>query len=90
MDAARLPPWPPTPPAHGGVLLRAVQASDAAMAQLSTNPYVPTIGTLPPDAGEREALTWVRRQQGRHSEGAGFSFTPDGGAGRLHPGGTAA
>ncbi|RCS91438.1 GNAT family N-acetyltransferase [Brevibacterium aurantiacum] len=71
-----LPPWPAESPAHGQVLLRAVEARDAAMAQsLSTDPYVPQTGSLPGDATVREALAWVGRQQKRHAEGAGFSFT---------------
>ncbi|QGQ20948.1 GNAT family N-acetyltransferase [Cellulomonas sp. JZ18] len=43
--------------------------------ELSTDPYVPTIGTLPPHAGWDEAQAWVERQRARHAEGAGFSFT---------------
>ena len=43
--------------------------------ELSTDPYVPAIGSLPPNASVEECLAWVRRQQGRYGEGAGFSFT---------------
>ncbi len=43
--------------------------------ELSTDPYVPLVGTLPPDAGPQEALAWVERQRARHGEDAGFSFT---------------
>ncbi|MFC3994284.1 GNAT family N-acetyltransferase [Nocardiopsis sediminis] len=71
-----LPPWPLTPPAHGGVLLRQVRVEDADMArELSTDPYVPETGSLPLNASGEEAVAWVRRQQGRHAEGAGFSLT---------------
>lgn len=71
-----LPPWPATLPARGQVRLRAVSESDVVMAQeLSSDPYVPQTGSLPGDASAEEALAWVRRQQGRHAEGAGFSFT---------------
>ena len=71
-----LPPWPAEPPACGQVLLRAVEARDAAMAQqLSTDPYVPQTGSLPGNATMQEASDWVERQQGRHAEGTGFSFT---------------
>lgn len=81
--SSSLPPWPSTPPTHGAVALREVRPNDVAMArELSTDPYVPRTGTLPPEATEDEALAWVQRQQGRHAEGAGFSFTitrlPDG------------
>lgn len=42
--------------------------------ELSTDPYVPLIGTLPPHATNDQALAWVRRQQSRHPDGTGFSF----------------
>jgi len=42
---------------------------------LATDPYVCATGTLPLNADAEEALAWVRRQQGRHREGGGFSFT---------------
>ncbi len=46
------------------------------MAQsLSTDPYVPQTGSLPGNATVQEAMAWVGRQQKRHAEGAGFSFT---------------
>lgn len=76
MELSPLPPWPSTPPAFGGVVLRPVTEADIPMArELSTAPYVPTIGTLPAHASNDEALAWIRRQQGRWAEGAGFSFT---------------
>ncbi|PCC46485.1 GNAT family N-acetyltransferase [Brevibacterium aurantiacum] len=71
-----LPPWPAETPVSGQVLLRAVEARDAAMArQLSTDPYVPQTGSLPGNATMQDASDWVERQQGRHAEGTGFSFT---------------
>lgn len=71
-----LPPWPADTPTFGQVRLRAVEARDGAMARrLSTDPYVPQTGSLPGDASASEAGAWVVRQQGRHAEGAGFSFT---------------
>lgn len=76
MTTYLLPPWPATPPAYGRIKLRAVTQDDIRMAQdLSTDLYVPKTGSLPAHATEDEALAWVKRQQGRHSEGAGFSFT---------------
>jgi ribosomal-protein-alanine N-acetyltransferase len=41
---------------------------------LSLDPYVPTIGTLPPHATLEQAQQWVARQQSRYTEGVGFSF----------------
>lgn len=43
--------------------------------ELSTDPYVPQLGSLPAHASWDEALAWVERQQGRYAERAGFSFT---------------
>lgn len=76
MTSSSLPPWPSTPPMYGRVTLRAVTEHDTEMArELSTDPYVTQVGSLPDDAGEDEALAWVERQQRRHVEHAGFSFT---------------
>lgn len=71
-----LPPWPAEPLIYGQVRLRAVEARDGAMArQLSTDLYVPQTGPLPGNASASEAGAWIARQQGRHTEGTGFSFT---------------
>ncbi|WP_202923032.1 GNAT family N-acetyltransferase [Nesterenkonia haasae] len=71
-----LPPWPADPPRYGKVKLQRVQDDDVALAmELSTDRYVPLIGSLPADASEAEARDWVHRQQLRHRDGAGFSFT---------------
>jgi ribosomal-protein-alanine N-acetyltransferase len=71
-----LPPWPSRPLAHGSVLLRAVSPADAGMArELSTDPYVPQTGSLSFNASIDDARAWIARQRGRHSKGAGFSFT---------------
>jgi len=43
--------------------------------ELSTDPYVPATGSLPAHADAEAARAWVRRQQRRHREGTGFSFT---------------
>lgn len=76
MTGHPLPPWPRKAPAFGRIRLRGVRAADAGMAQeMSTDPYVPAIGTLAPNANRAEALAWVLRQQRRHGEGSGFSFT---------------
>lgn len=75
MTAARLPPWPTRPVAYGPVVLRQFAASDVPMArELSTDPYVPLIGSLPANASWQEARDWIERQRGRLAEGAGFSF----------------
>jgi RimJ/RimL family protein N-acetyltransferase len=73
--APELPPWPATPPAAGGVLLRPFTDDDVPMEQdLATDPYVPLIGTLPAHASADEARAYVERQRGRWAEGRGFGF----------------
>lgn len=64
--------------------------------ELSTDPYVPATGSLPPDATEEQAMAWVLRQRQRHASGAGYSTTivdrerdePVGHGGLWFPGGT--
>lgn len=75
MTPGNLPSWPVGPVAHGPVVLRQFSARDVPMAQeLSTDPYVPFVGTLPTNASREQASDWVDRQRGRWAEGAGFSF----------------
>ncbi|HEX7993703.1 MAG TPA: GNAT family protein [Streptosporangiaceae bacterium] len=75
MRPGLLPPWPASPPASGAVILREFSASDMPMVlELSTDPYVPLIGTLPANASEQEARAWINRQRQRLAEGIGYSF----------------
>ncbi len=75
MTATQLPSWPTNPVAHGPVVLREFSDADLPMVQeLSTDPYVPLIGTLPPNATRQEARDYIDRQRGRLAEGIGFSF----------------
>ena len=71
----RLWAWPPAPPTAGRVRLRRFRDADvpAAMA-LSLDPYVPLIGTLPPQASAAQALAWVAAQRERLAQRVGFSF----------------
>lgn len=72
---AVLPPWPVQPPAHGAVVLREFVDADAEVGQeLSRDPYVPLVSTLPPDATEEQAQGWVERNRDRWNLGKGFSF----------------
>jgi ribosomal-protein-alanine N-acetyltransferase len=67
--------WPQQAPAYGLIVLRPFSEADVATArELSTDPYVPLVGTLSPDASARQAGQWIERQRGRLAEGAGFSF----------------
>jgi RimJ/RimL family protein N-acetyltransferase len=46
----------------------------AMVRDLSSDPSVPLIGTLPPNATDAEATDWMQRQRERWTEGTGFSF----------------
>ena len=75
MSTVPLPPWPGVPPAHGDVVLRAFTDDDVdVVRELSTDPYVPLVTTLPAAATEAQALAWIERNRGRREEGVGFSF----------------
>jgi hypothetical protein len=72
----RYSPWPSSDPEHGRIRLRTFTNLDARMAKdLSQDPYVPTVGSLPPHSTPVEALAWLARQRQRHVEGSGFSFS---------------
>jgi [ribosomal protein S5]-alanine N-acetyltransferase len=67
--------WPTEPVTYGLVVLRQFCAADLPMIQeMSTDPYVPLIGTLPPNASRQQAQGYLDRQRGRLPEGTGFSF----------------
>lgn len=67
--------WPQERPAYGAVTLRAFEPRDVAMVRdMSTDPYVPHIGSLPADADEAEAADYIARQRSRHVEGIGYAF----------------
>ena len=70
-----VPPWPSSEPEYGAVRLRAFSSADARMAMdLSTDPYVPSVGSLPPHATHADALEWIERQRRHHVDGRAFSF----------------
>ena len=77
-------PWPATPPAYGTAVLREFVDADLAVGlDLSTDPYVPLVSTLPPHATEDQARDWVERNRARWATGKGFSFAiADAGSGR--------
>jgi ribosomal-protein-alanine N-acetyltransferase len=75
MTTAQLPPWPSWPVTYGPVVLRELSDLDVAVVmELSTDPYVPLIGSLPADASQQEAHEYIDRQRGHLAEGTGFSF----------------
>jgi [ribosomal protein S5]-alanine N-acetyltransferase len=82
---AELPPWPAGRVAHGPVILRRFSLDDVPMLrELSADPYVPLIGTLPPNASPREARDYIARQHDRLAQGIGYSFAiAEAGSGRA-------
>ncbi len=42
--------------------------------EMSADPYVPLIGSLPANASRQQAQDYIDRQRGRLAEGTGFSF----------------
>lgn len=66
---------PDPPPTHGGIVLRPFRDIDSEMLRdLSTDPYLPLIGSLPPNATTQQAQDFIDRQHQRLSSGAGYSF----------------
>ena len=66
---------PDPPPTHAGIILRPFRDDDIAMLrELSTDPYLPLIGSLPPNATTQQARDFIERQHQRLSSGAGYSF----------------
>lgn len=66
---------PHDPPRHHDVQLRALDEEDVPMLlDLSTDPYVPLIGSLPANTNRVGALGYIERQHDRLVTGAGYSF----------------
>ncbi|MFC6705985.1 GNAT family N-acetyltransferase [Flexivirga alba] len=67
--------WPTHAPVYGAIRLRQFEDGDIPMIEeLATDPYVPTIGSLPANATTAEAQSYIDRQRCRLAEGAGFAF----------------
>lgn len=67
--------FPKESPRFGAVVLRPFHAADVPMLRnLSTDPYLPQIGSLPGDAGDADALAFIERQFDKLRLGAGYSF----------------
>jgi [ribosomal protein S5]-alanine N-acetyltransferase len=66
---------PTVTPRSDGILLRPFRDADVGMLRdLATDPYLPLIGTLPANATEQEALSFIERQHDRLRRGVGYSF----------------
>ncbi len=62
-------------PRQGDIRLREFAESDVPMLiDLSRDPYVPLIGTLPGDTDHGGAMGYIARQHDRLRTGAGYSF----------------
>ncbi|WP_232376623.1 GNAT family N-acetyltransferase [Amycolatopsis aidingensis] len=67
--------WPSAPPEFRNVRLRAFTNNDVGMVlDLSTDPYLPQIGSLPGNADAEQAHAYIERQHERLGTGAGYSF----------------
>ena len=66
----------PSPgPSFGDVRLRGFAERDVDMLRdLATDPYLPTIGSLPSHADREDALSFMERQAARLDTGAGYSW----------------
>jgi ribosomal-protein-alanine N-acetyltransferase len=67
--------WPSPLPSSGPVVLRPFRDADLALvAELSTDPYLPQIGTVPAVFDEQAGLAYIARQHQRLQDGVGYSF----------------
>ncbi len=67
--------WPDPLPSFGPVVLRPFRDTDVGLvAELSSDPYLPLIGTIPAVYSEEAAMAYVARQQQRLRDGSGYSF----------------
>jgi len=67
--------WPDPLPAAGSVILRPFRSSDLPLvAELSRDPYVPLIGSIPEEYSDEAGRAYVARQHQRLTDGSGYSF----------------
>ena len=67
--------WPDPLPAYGSVRLRPFRESDLPLvAELSTDPYLPLIGTVPAIFTADAGRDYLHRQHQRLRDGVGYSF----------------
>jgi [ribosomal protein S5]-alanine N-acetyltransferase len=80
-----LPPFPAEPVAYGPVVLRELTDLDVPMVQeLSADPYIPLIGSIPANASRQEATDWIDRQRVHQTDGTRLSFAiAEAGTGRA-------
>lgn len=67
--------WPDPLPSFGSIILRPFRPDDLPLvAALSSDPYLPLIGSIPSPYSEAEGLAYIRRQHQRLADGTGYSF----------------
>jgi ribosomal-protein-alanine N-acetyltransferase len=67
--------WPDPLPAAGSVVLRPFRSTDLPLvAELSRDPYVPLIGSIPQEYSDEAGLAYLARQHQRLTDGSGYSF----------------
>lgn len=67
--------WPDPLPVHGPIVLRPYTPADLDLvAELSADPYVPLIGTVPAEFTRAAGAAYLRRQHQRLTDGTGWSF----------------
>jgi [ribosomal protein S5]-alanine N-acetyltransferase len=70
-----LPSVPDGPVAYGPVVLRELTDLDVPIVQeLSADPYIPLIGSIPANASQQEATDWIGRQRVHQTDGTRLSF----------------
>jgi [ribosomal protein S5]-alanine N-acetyltransferase len=67
--------WPEPLPQSGPIRLRPLRDVDLHLvAELSADPYIPLIGSIPALFTEEEGLAYLERQHRRLTDGTGWSF----------------
>ena len=67
--------WPDPLPQEGAIRLRPYRESDLRLvAELSADPYLPLIGTIPAEYSDEAGRAYLARQAQRLLDGTGFSF----------------
>ena len=67
--------WPEPLPQSGPIWLRPFRPGDLGLvAELTADPYVPLIGSVPPAFTEAAGMAYIERQHQRLADGTGWSF----------------
>jgi ribosomal-protein-alanine N-acetyltransferase len=70
--------WPDPLPSHGSLRLRPFRLGDLPLVEeLSQDPYIPQIGTVPVPFTKEAGLAYLARQHQRLVDGTGWSFAAE-------------